>query len=122
MPEAPEAVPEGLVGAARSWIATVLELVGAETRLAVLSLFGMLYLTIIAAAAVVVGWSLFVLIVISLLQDRGIPWQWSAAVIIALHVVAVLACWEIAARLSRNLTLPALRQVLNSAGGRDTTQ
>jgi hypothetical protein len=122
VPEAPEAVPEGLVGAARSWIATVLELVGAETRLAVLSLFGMLYLTIIAAAAVVVGWSLFVLIAISLLQDRGIPWQWSAAVIIALHVVAVLACWEIAARLSRNLTLPALRQVLGSASPRGTKQ
>jgi len=107
-----EPAPDGVLGAVRSWIGAVLELMAAESRLAVLSMFGMLYLTIIAAAAVVVGWSLFLLIAISLLAEQGIAWQWSAAVIVVLHFVAVLVCWEIAARLSRNLTLPALRQTL----------
>jgi hypothetical protein len=89
--------------------------VGAEARLAVLSMLGMLYLAIVAAAAAIVAWCLLMLLAIALLEDQGISWRWSAVVIIVLHAVAVLACGQIVARLSRNLTLPVVRQILGSS-------
>jgi hypothetical protein len=106
----------GVLHSARAWVGSALDLIAAETRLAVLSVFGMLYLTILGAAAVVVAWCLLSLIGISLLEEQGVPWRWSAAIVVVLHLFVVFICWEFASRLSRNLTLPALRRAVRPPG------
>lgn len=104
--------PKDVFRAAGRSIGGVVDLAATEARVAALSLFGMLFLVIFAAAAMIVGWGLLVVVAISLLDSAGIAWQWSAAVAALLHGLLAFACWEIAARLSRNLTLPVLRRVL----------
>jgi hypothetical protein len=91
---------------------SVFGLIASEARLAVLSLSGMLFLVIFAAAVTIVGWGLLVVVAISALEGAGIRWELSAGVAALLHLLAAYVCWELVARLSRNLTLPVLRRVL----------
>jgi MFS family permease len=94
----------------------MLDLAAAEARLAALSVFAMLFLVIIAAAATIIGWGLLVVLGISLLEDAGWSWRWSTFAIALLHGLVAFVLWEVAARLSRNLTLPGLRQTAANHG------
>jgi hypothetical protein len=104
----------GPLGAARAVVESIVDLAAAEARLAAVSAFTMLFLVILAAAATIIAWALVIGVALSLLDSAGISWRLAAGIIAVMHGVAAYLCWEIAARLSRNLTLPALRRV---AGG-----
>jgi len=98
--------------AAKTRLRDVIELAAAEARLAALSGLAMLILVIIAAAALVVAWLLLVLSVLYLLALAGVEW-WIAALLLAgAHAGLAYYLWQIAVRLSRNLTLPELRTSL----------
>ena len=101
-----------LLHAARARLRDVVELAAAEARLAALSGLAMLILVIIAAAALVVAWLLLVLSILYLLGLAGVDW-WIAALLLAgAHAGLAYYLWQVAVRLSRNLTLPELRTSL----------
>jgi hypothetical protein len=101
-----------LLNAAKTRLRDVIELAAAEARLAALSGLAMLILVIIAAAALVVAWLLLVLSILYLLALAGVEW-WVAALLLAgAHAGLAYYLWQVAVRLSRNLTLPELRTSL----------
>jgi hypothetical protein len=104
------AVQKNPLRAATAVLANIVELAVAEARLAAVSAFAMCFLVIVAAAATIIGWALVVVVGISLLADAGISWRLTAVIIAVLHGLGAYLCWEVSARLSRNLTLPALRR------------
>jgi hypothetical protein len=104
------AARKGPVRAAGDVLGTVVDLAVAEARLAAVSAFAMCFLVIVAAAATIIGWGLLVIVGISLLEDVGVSWRLAATVVAIVHGLGAYLCWEITARLSRNLTLPALRR------------
>jgi hypothetical protein len=100
--------------AARIRLSDIIELAAAETRLAALSGLAMLILVIVAAAALVVAWLLLVICALYLLSRADVGWLIPALVIAGAHAGLAYYLWQVAVRLSRNLTLPELRTSLVS--------
>jgi hypothetical protein len=103
-----------LLHAAKIRVRDVIELAAAETRLAALSGLAMLILVIVAAAALIVAWLLIVLCVLYLFALAEVGWLIPALVIAGVHAGLAFYLWQVAVRLSRNLTLPELRTSLGS--------
>jgi hypothetical protein len=106
-PAAPER--DALLDTAGRRVEGILELAGAELRLIAISSFAMLLLVILAGAAAIIAW---VLVVASALQagvSAGLPYSLTALGLALGHVVIAVFCWKRMTRLSRHLTMPALR-------------
>jgi hypothetical protein len=72
----------------------------------------MLILVVLTACFVLVGWGLMVAAAVSLAANAGISWATIAFGASVLHLLAALLLFLWAMRLSRHLTLPALREAL----------
>jgi hypothetical protein len=72
----------------------------------------MLMLIILAAAAVVISWGLVMAVVVAVLDAQGLAWPVAAGILAGVHALAGVAAWQFVVRLSRNLSLPALRASL----------
>jgi hypothetical protein len=103
---------EELVTATKKRVQGVVELAAAEARLAALSGLAMLLLVLVAAAALVVGWVLLVACLLYLISLLGIAWLWPGFGFALAHALLAFYLWQVAVRLSRNLTLPELRTSL----------
>ncbi|HEY8518612.1 MAG TPA: hypothetical protein VIN61_00920 [Gammaproteobacteria bacterium] len=101
-----------VLGAARDTVRHVAELAAAETRLAALSGAAILACALLAGAALILAWSLVLILVIDGLRRLGLPWQASAAALAVVHVLVAFALMRGAVGLSRNLGLPRLRRAL----------
>jgi len=104
------AAGEELLGAIAERARGVVELAAAEARLAALSGLAMLVLVMVAAAALVVAWVLLVACVLYVFWRAQIGWAVPAIVFALGHAALAYYLWQTTARLSRNLTLPALRR------------
>jgi hypothetical protein len=103
---------EELVDAGKKRVLGIIELAAAEARLAALSGLAMLLLVMVAAAALVVGWVLLVVCLLYLISRLGIGWFWPGVGFALAHALLAFYLWQLAVRLSRNLTLPELRTSL----------
>lgn len=101
-----------VLDAARARAHELVELAAAETRLAALSGLAMVLLVIVAAAALLVAWVLLVACVLYLFARSSIDWLVPAFVMVIGHAALAYYLWQVAVRLSRNLTLPELRTTL----------
>ena len=101
-----------LVGALRSRILDTVELAAAEARLAAMAGATMLLLVILAAACVVVAWGFLMLALAVVVVKTGLSWPAVALALAVAHLAGAGALLWWALRLSRHLTLPALRESL----------
>ena len=104
------AAGEELLGALTQRARDVIELGAAEARLAALSGLAMLVLVMVAAAGLVVAWGLLVACALYLFWRAEVGWVVPALVFALGHAALAYYLWQMTARLSRNLTLPALRR------------
>ena len=88
----------------------VADLAAAEARLAALSGLEMLVLVMVAAAALVVAWGLLVACILYAFWRADVGWVVPALVFAVGHGALAYYLWQMTVRLSRNLTLPALRR------------
>jgi hypothetical protein len=107
-----------VVRAAKARIVELFDLAGAEARLAAISGLTMLACVIVAAAALVIAWMLLVALAIYLLMAVGIAWPAAASALAIVHVAIAYMLWRATVRLSRNLTLPELRNAIAAVGTR----
>jgi hypothetical protein len=105
-----KAAGEELLGAIAQRARDVVDLAAAEARLAALSGLEMLVLVMVAAAALVVAWGLLVACVLYLFWQAEVGWVVPALVFAVGHAALAYYLWQMTVRLSRNLTLPALRR------------
>lgn len=103
------------IAAAQDMLRHLVDLIAAETQLAALSGISMLLLVILAAALSIVGWAFVAGVAAYLLVLVGLPWPVAGLIMAAAHGVAVWLLWRGIVRLSRNLTLPALRRVVTGS-------
>lgn len=101
-----------LLQAAGSRLRNTVALAAAEARLAAMAGLTMLILVVLTACFVLVGWGLMVAAAVSLAANAGISWATIAFGASVLHLLAALLLFLWAMRLSRHLTLPALREAL----------
>ncbi len=101
-------------------VAHTVELGAVEIRYATISALGMLMLLIVASAAVVIGWGLLVAALIAALIAAGFAWPAVTLGLAAVHALAAGVCWQLVMRLSRNLSLPALRAALREQVSSDS--
>jgi hypothetical protein len=104
------AAGEELLGAIAQRARDVVDLAAAEARLAALSGLEMLVLVMVAAAALVVAWGLLVACILYLFWQAEVSWVVPALVFALAHAALAYYLWQMTVRLSRNLTLPALRR------------
>ena len=88
----------------------VADLAAAEVRLAALSGLAMVVLVMIGAAALLIAWGLVVTCALYLLWKAQLGWIGPALGFALAHAVLAYYVWQTTVRLSRNLTLPALRR------------
>jgi hypothetical protein len=101
---------EALVRAAAQRVHDLLELAAAEIRLAAHSGLTMLLLLMIASAALVIAWGLLVACVLYWCSRTPLGWPLPAFCIAVCHVFLAYYLWNVAVRLSGNLTLPEVRR------------
>jgi hypothetical protein len=101
-----------LLHALQQRVAHTLELANVEVQYATVSALSILFLVVIATAAVVIGWGLFLATALAALNESGFSWGMIAIVVAITHGVLAIACWRAILRLARNLSLPALRAAL----------
>ena len=106
----------GLLQAAGSRVRNTVALAAAEARLAAMAGLTMLILVVLTACFVLVGWGLMVAAVVNLAVNAGVSWATIAFCASVVHLLAALLLFLRAMRLSRDLTLPALRAALWSSG------
>lgn len=95
----------------------ILELAGAELRLIAVSSFAMLLLVILAGAALIVAWGLVVASALQAAVNAGLSFSVAALVLALGHVLIAVYCWQRMTRLSRHLTMPALRGAIRKPKG-----
>ena len=106
----------GYVQAAGDRLTHTVELAANEARLAAMTGVTMLVLALLTVAFALVGWGFLVAAIAQLGVQAGFSWAIVALGVSALHVLAAIGLWGWAMRLSRHLTLPALREALVGAG------
>ncbi|HEX5421092.1 MAG TPA: hypothetical protein VFY39_13945 [Gammaproteobacteria bacterium] len=89
-----------------------LELAAAAAGLAAMSGVSMLIMAIVASALLIVAWLLVVAVVAYVIVRAGVPWPAIGLALAAVHLIIAYFLYRSALRLSRDLTLPALRSVL----------
>lgn len=106
-----------LVQGLRGHLSSTLDLAAAEARLAAMAGATMLAFVLIGAAFAVVGWGFLVAAAGALAMQAGISWASIALGIGIVHVAGAAGLWLAAMKLSRHLTLPALREALAAGDG-----
>jgi hypothetical protein len=101
-----------LLSASLSRARSLMELAGAELRLAAVSGLSMLLLILLAGGALMISWGLLVVSCLQIAATLGIPWVWTALVLALAHALLAVYLWHAAVGLSRDLTLPELRKSL----------
>jgi hypothetical protein len=102
--------------AAADRLAHTLDLAASEARLAAATAVTMLVLALLTVAFVLVGWAFLVAAIAQLGVQAGFSWTSVALAMSAVHVGAAIGMFAWAMRLSRNLTMPALRKALAGDG------
>jgi hypothetical protein len=102
-------------GALHRRLAHLAELATAEVRLAAISGISILLLVVLSAGFAVIGWALLIACALFLSTRLGLPLEWSALALAALHGILASYLWRAALRLSRNLSLPEVRSRLARA-------
>lgn len=111
--------PAELLELAGQRLKHLVDLGAAEARLAAMSGLAMLLLVVLSAASLVIAWGLVVATLLyALAVYADVPWPVAALVMGALHAVLAAVCWHFTTKLSRNLTLPVLRQSFGPAEDR----
>lgn len=117
------AAADGLTGAAgevwqaaRARVGSAIDLAAAEAGLAVQAGIGILVLAILAGLAVLIGWGFLVAALAGAAIAAGLPWPLVLLGMGLLHFVVAAGLLALAARLGRDLTLPALRRALRGDG------
>jgi hypothetical protein len=105
------------IAAAQDGAKHLLELAAAEARLAALSGVSMLLMIILAAGLSIVGWGFVAGVAAYLLVLLGLPWPAAGLVMAGAHAIAAYLLWRGVVKLSRNLTLPALRRTVTGTNG-----
>ena len=105
----------GFARAAGDRLSHTVELAASEARLAAMTGVTMLVLGLLTVAFALVGWAFLVAAVAQLGVAAGLSWATVALGVGALHVLVAVGLWNWAMHLSRNLTMPALRQALAGA-------
>jgi hypothetical protein len=108
---------DALLAAAGRRAEGILELAGAELRLIAISGFAMLLLVILTAAALIIAWGLVVASALQAGTSAGLPWSATALALALGHVLIAAYCWQRMTRLSRHLTMPALRDAMRRPKG-----
>jgi hypothetical protein len=114
-----DAGPVKLLELAGQRVKHLVDLGAAEARLAALSGLAMLLLVVLSAASLVIAWGLAIatlLYALSVYAD--VPWAAAALVMAFVHAALAAVCWHYTTKLSRNLTLPVLRQSIGTAEDR----
>jgi hypothetical protein len=106
---------DALLDAAGRRAQGLLELAGAELRLIAISGFAMLLLVVLSATALIVAWGLVVASVLQAVGSTALPWSFAALILAIGHVLLAAFCWQRMTRLSRYLTMPALRGAISDA-------
>lgn len=88
------------------------DLAAGELRLAAMSGVSMLLMLVMTAASLLIAWGLIVALALDVLAAIGVPWPYSGMSLTVLHVLLAYLLWRGMLKLSRNLTLPELRQAL----------
>jgi len=102
-----------LLTAIQRQLADTVELTAAEIRYAAVSALGILFLLVIAAAAVVIGWGLIVAAAVIAMNAAGLSWPVVTICFAVTHGLLASICWQLILRLTRNLSLPAMRAALS---------
>jgi hypothetical protein len=110
---------EELLAAAGRRAQRLLELAGAEIRLIAISSFAMLLLVILTGAALIIAWALLVASALQAVASFGLQWGVAALIFAFAHVLIAAYCWQRMTRLSRHLTMPALRGAVYHAKERN---
>jgi len=113
--DGPAAAASALVATGTAYVRRVVELAAAEARLAAISGISMLLMVIVAAALVVVAWALLASVAAYLLVALGLSWPAAGLILALANGIAAYLLWRGAVRLSRALTLPALRRAILEA-------
>ena len=104
-----------LLPAALGRLHSLTGLAKAETRLAAYSALGALLLIALCAFAVVIGWGLLVASAVYAAAKYSVAILLSTVIgLVLLHFVLARVCWVYAIALTRNLSLPRLREALRS--------
>ncbi len=118
-PSSPASDSSSLAGAAaelgsafKQRFARLLELAAASSGLAAMSGVTMLVLAIVASVLLIVAWILVVSVIAYVVVLAGVTWIAVGLGLAALHIVAAYLMYRKALRLSRDLTMPALRSAL----------
>jgi hypothetical protein len=89
------------------------ELLLAETKLALGTFMLMIFLTILAAGALLFAWAFLMLAVAQVSLSFGVSPLVTALVLLAVHGLLALILWRTANALGRNMEFRATRQLLN---------
>lgn len=88
------------------------DLVLAETKLAVGTFMLMIFLTILAAGALLFAWAFLVLAVAQVPLSMGLSVLATALILLGLHLLMALILWRTANALGRNMEFRATRRLL----------
>lgn len=94
---------------------TSAELALAETRLAVSSFMLMIFLSVLAAGALLIAWALLVFAAMQLPIAMGFSIVAATLILVAAHVLVAWLLWRSANALGNKMDLPETRRLLRSA-------
>lgn len=115
------AADSGIIPQAAEWASDManrllagIDLVMAETRLAVSSFVLMLFLVILAALSVMFGWGLLMIALAQFLAANGLNMVTASALLGVIHFGLALGLWLFARRLWQHMEFRATRELMGS--------
>lgn len=102
-------------GALAARISTGATLAMAETRLAISTFLLMVFISVLAAGAILFAWGLLVFAGLQILVVNGVSKVVAALVLVLLHAGLAWALWQTANSLMRNMEFTETRRLLRSA-------
>jgi hypothetical protein len=104
-------------GALAERVSTGATLAMAETRLAISTFLLMVFVSVLAAGAILFAWGLLVFASLHILVANGVSNVVAALVLVLVHAGLAWALWQTANSLMRNLEFTETRRLLRSAVG-----
>lgn len=102
-------------GALSERVTTGATLAMAETRLAISTFLLMVFVSVLAAGAILFAWGLLVYACLQVLIGAGVSAVVSALILVFVHSGLAFALWRMASSLMRNLEFTETRRLLRSA-------
>lgn len=102
-------------GALAERVSTGATLAMAETRLAISTFLLMVFVSVLAAGAILFAWGLLVYAALQLLVANGVSALVSALILVLVHAGLAFALWRTATSLMRNLEFTETRRLLRTA-------